>query len=175
MKYQSQSGEQAGKSTWAGSVIWQARPTNVLLWSVIASASVISHPSYIKVGGMGVARTSNSGDRLSVFSSGDSLWNNDSLLRWSSYQCAQDSTTFCSPSKTQTVFGIHSTPLLDMKVRNIDPKRLASTPKAPMYFDKSCNCGGHRAGYEGRSETRTLIGTSSCGDGRLCISTVVIC
>ena len=74
----------------------------------------------------------------------------------SSYHLPHFSLTFSSPSKTQTVSGVHSTPsVVEMKVRRTDPKIVGDTPKAPMYFDKSCSCGGADEGYEGGKDTKT--------------------
>ena len=72
------------------------------------------------------------------------------------YHLSHFSLTFSSPSKTQTVSGVHSTPwVVEMKVRRTDPKMVGETPKGPMYFDKSWSCGGADEGYEGGKETKT--------------------
>jgi len=90
-----------------------------------------------------------------------------SAVTRSSYHFMQQSRTLCNPSNTHTVSAVHSTPFAEMNVLKIDPNRLASAPKAPMYRDKSCSCGGEVEGYDGGSETRTRIITSSWGVGRL--------
>jgi hypothetical protein len=72
------------------------------------------------------------------------------------YQVPHFSLTFSSPSKTHTVSGVHPTPsFAEMKVRRTDPKIADETPKAPMYFDRSCSCGGADEGYDGGKDTRT--------------------
>ena len=74
----------------------------------------------------------------------------------SSYHLPHFSLTFSSPSKTHTLSGAHSTPsVVDMKVRKTDPKIVGETPKAPMYFEKSCSCGGADEGYNGGKDTKT--------------------
>ena len=73
----------------------------------------------------------------------------------SSYHLAHFSLTFSSPSKTHTLSGVHSTPSVEMKVRKMDPKIVGETPKAPMYFEKSCSCGGADEGYNGGKDTKT--------------------
>lgn len=73
-----------------------------------------------------------------------------------SYHFPHFSLTFSSPSKTQTVSGVQSTPsVVEMKVRRTVPKIVDETPKAPMYFDKSCSCGGADEGYDGGNDTKT--------------------
>jgi len=73
-----------------------------------------------------------------------------------SYHLPHFSLTFSSPSKTHTVSGVHSTPsVVEMKVRRTDPKIADETPKAPMYFDKSCSCGGADKGYDVGKDTKT--------------------
>jgi hypothetical protein len=59
------------------------------------------------------------------------------------------------------VSGDHSIPEVEIKVRRIDPNRDASTPKAPMYRERSWSWGELEAGYEGGRETRMRIETSS--------------
>ena len=54
-----------------------------------------------------------------------------------------------------------------MKVRRTVPKIVGETPKAPMYFDKSCSCGGADEGYDGGKDTKTEKVTWSCGSGNL--------
>lgn len=72
------------------------------------------------------------------------------------YHLPHCSLTFSSPSNTHTVSGVHSTPCVaEMKVRSTDPKIVGETPKGPMYFDKSCSCGGAEEGYEGGKDTKT--------------------
>ena len=74
----------------------------------------------------------------------------------SSYHLPHFSLTFSNPSKTHTVSGVHSTPsAVEMKVRRTDPKIVGETPKAPMYLDKSCSCGGADEGYDGGKDAKT--------------------
>lgn len=84
-----------------------------------------------------------------------------SSISRSLYHTLHCSNAFCTPSNTQTVSGVNSTPLIEMNVRSIDPKRPASAPKAPMYRERSCNCGGEDAGYVAGRETKNLMATSS--------------
>lgn len=101
------------------------------------------------------------------FDSSRNISSTFSALSFSSYHCRQRSKAFWSPSKTHTVSADHSTPFTDMNVRRMDPKRLESAPKGPMYLDKSWSCGGDDSGYVSGIETRILTDISSCGDGRL--------
>lgn len=135
--------------TWDGCEILHARPTNALFRSMIASLSMICTPSGTAVGGpcgisRGTTRVSSSGGLECIavscsFASSRTSSPAFSALSRSSYQGTHRSKTFCSPSNTHTVSSVHSTPLTDMNVLRIDPKRAESTPKGPMYLDNNCS------------------------------------
>lgn len=87
------------------------------------------------------------------------------------YHMQHFSLTFSSPSKTHTASGVHSTPsVVEMNVRRTDPKIVGETPKAPIYFDKSCSCGGVEEGYDRDKDTRTENLTWSRGSGNLLVA-----
>ena len=146
-----------------------ALPTKELLRSAIGSASMISSPSGSSTepwssetvewtDGTASGGPDGSSDPDGVF---DSLVSSRTISpaafsdNCPSYHLPHFSLTFSSPSKTHTVSGIHSTPsVVEMKVRRTDPKIVGETPKAPMYFDKSCSCGGAAEGYDGGKDTK---------------------
>lgn len=147
-----------------------ALATNELLRSTIGSASIISSPSGSSTYSWGSEAVElvdiPASDRLGVSSVPIEVFASLVSSRTVSpaafsdscswYHLPHFSLTFSSPSKTHSVSGAHSTPsTLEMKVRRTDPKMVGETPKAPMYFDKSCSCGGADEGYDEGKDTST--------------------
>jgi hypothetical protein len=141
--------------------------------STIGSLSIISKPSGKLVGidGRGTSTCTTSSPPKGIARSLPSSLSNSfpfSTLTFSLNHIPTRFRTFSTPSKTATSSSFHSTPEVELiKVRKTEANKEESTPKLPIYFERSWSCGGEDIGYDEGRETRIRREVSSKGGSRL--------